>query len=106
MRGPKVKAEVQELLRLPDKIGSYDESWEVVTTLTGVLSSKGYERLIGADKERVYISHIFVTDYKSGVTTNHRLKVDDRYFDIKFVERPLFTKRYMVLHLEEILDVT
>ena len=105
MRGPKTTLTLQTVTKTVDSLGGYSESWTDSTTVKGVLTNtSGYERMIGAGKERVYSTHKFFCDYNSNITEGKRFKSGDRVFDIKFVLNPADTNRWTVAYLEEITE--
>jgi len=105
VRGPKTTLTLQTVTKTVDDLGGYTETWADSATIKGVLTNtSGYERMVGAGKERVYSTHKFFCDYNSSVSVGKRFKLGSRIFDIKFVLNPANTGRWTVAYLEELAE--
>lgn len=112
MIGPKTTLILQRLSTTDDGGGGFTETWTEIHRFTGTLTSvSGDERYVRY-ADAPYGNHYFYIDYPKNpsitITEKDRfLSVDGtREFQIKYVEPPAATKRFLLIHLKEDITIT
>ena len=76
------RIEVQSQTATSDGAGGWVRVWQTdLSAWASIQPLNGYEKFQASQME-TDITHKIMTRYQSGITTKHRIKFDDRYFNI------------------------
>lgn len=76
---------IQQLSRIPDDMGGYEEQWQDVVSLWAKIEPlRGRERFV-AQQAQSEVTHRVITRYYSGIKPQMRVVYGSRSFDIEAV---------------------
>lgn len=96
------RIEIQENTTTSDGFGGFTNSWTKLKEIWAEIKPINIYNTFEANKVQEKISHIITIRYCSELTINHRIKYQNRIFNIQGIINPLEKNKIMEIETEEI----